>query len=917
MQAVHIPQLKESDDADHVPFRAYFHRHLRGIRITGEPLNSEEFNLLQIYDPGHYHVPLEAVAGMPDEQAANVRHNWRPAYNFDLSMAGELPDLLPVAPSTSHPDLDMVTGLPTTGSIFVATRSTAASTIEIRSFPSSITWRAYLCPDAATRFIPNFSNEELVEHINVDPHWLTWKKISIFQHELAGGAAACVDYLWSHWRSRTLWQLLAKDDAISYSFPFSSVPSDITSPSALRDICETASVDAGARFNSWMIAARPFCQAMGVRHVLLQTDDHTVFVLFNKDQTIVTFSHIEEFDMSNGHTTEDDDPIPHWAADSVSILRFPRTNVADMPPVARIVGRNFLRSPPDFRLKVIGAEIRDEISEAGGDMDEKAIQQEVEQTAGQVAEGAIPAAPQDLPHDPNVPSPPRAGGTGGDGSGKGRAHRLLSLVCCPAADEPGAVLYQTAHLHPNAEASGSRPAFEPTHSSAPSSYPPIMFQTDRTQKTTAATKADILLRRAPTAAFESFYKTRADGHQNRWDDGNAAYLSYDTQPLVHAASHYRDQIMTESICQWAALVPRSGSAPSSLSGWDGGMCGLQSTSGAYAVTANDDDGTSSKSGVYGGFDTDGTGYSGNDGPQRFSDDLIVSPTSAPYSSPLQHFAMCLASPASTMWSKPESYVGLLPGQNPWSMEAEEPMVDIGHPTVMPSFSYFDHEEARPMDGAFAEMVATTSSVVKENVPHAAGVKHKHPVTEGESESDTSPIAPIVAFDLQPRTPDCRPLIPSRFQSYYRNHGLVGRAPSLDTVDVDEEEVQKEERPAKRPRTSDVAPPISGATKAVATPVASTATIAQAPPRAQPSQTYEQLQLDCPTRSNGYHTKTRVTRASPLGSTDVSITRRSSRRNAMPGPTPGGAGSRGSATSTKLARAKAKARGKDGSHPSRY
>ncbi|KAG8868082.1 hypothetical protein FRB97_002717 [Tulasnella sp. 331] len=985
-------------------------------------------------------------------------------------MAGELPDLLPVATPTSHPDLDIVTGLPTSGSIVVATRSTAASTIRNRILPifdhaaRLLTFIKEACavvtgPDTPTRFIPNLSNEEVVQHIHVDPHWPTWKKVSIFRHEQAGGAAACVNYLWSHGRSRTLWQLLAKEDTISGSFLFSYVPSEIMSLGALRHMCEAASVDPDARANSWMIAARPFCQVRGVRHVLLRTDDHAVLALFNKDHTVVTFSHIEELDTRTGPTTEDDAPIPpapnpslftmvaqamvdcresvasevvetvsitpEWTADSLSILRFPRTNVADTPPAAQIVGQNFLRSALDFQLRGIEAEIWDEISEADEDMDgEEAIGQEaeemqIEEAADQVEE-VMPAAPQDCTLEAAELSTMYRSDEKRDlpatlpmvATAPVFLDQTALVAMAPESverlDKPEAMLYQRTHLHPNAGASGSWPAFEPAHPSALPSYPiyDVPGRSDAkdgssnygayhsTPSAYGRTASD----QVPSLpqALETTYGIRADGHQSGWNDGNAAYLSYDTQPLVHAASHHRDQIMAESTYSSAAFAPRSSSTLSSLAGWDGGMGRLQSTSGAYTVTANNEasgttndaqtpivvdvdvssgwHGTSTNRGGYGAFDSYGTGHSANDGLQPFREGLNMSPASAPYSSPLQPLAMGIASHASKMRPDPESYAGLLPGQNMWSMDVEEPMVDMSHPTVMPSFSSFDHEEAQPMDGVFAEMAATTSSVVKENAPHVGGVKRKRAVTEGESESDASPIAPIVAFDLQPRTPGVhrrihsapqilldassvdryRPLIPARSRSYHRNHGPVGRAPSLETVDeVDEtdDEVQEEERPAKRPRTSDVAPPVSGATKAVAAPVTATATatVAQSPRRARPSQTYEQRQLALSHKIAGkrvsvhpaspsidkemkvelvevelgkeligssFGTKARATRASTRSSTDAGVTHRPSRRNAVPSPAPGEAGSSESATSTKVTRAKGKAKGKGGSHPSK-
>lgn len=151
--------------------------------------------------------------------------------------------------------------------------------------------------------------------------------------------------------------------------------------------------------------ARPFCQASGVRHVLLQTDHHAVLVLFNKDHTAVTFSHIEDLDLREEPLASIDALAPltpnpslftmvaqtmvdcresaasgvvettsftsPGASDSVSLLRFPFNNFADTPSTDSIVEPSFLRLALNFELEVkeIEAELQVEASVGDNEID--------------------------------------------------------------------------------------------------------------------------------------------------------------------------------------------------------------------------------------------------------------------------------------------------------------------------------------------------------------------------------------------------------------------------------------------------------------------------------------------------------------------------------------------------------------------
>lgn len=140
-----------------------------------------------------------------------------------------------------------------------------------------------------------------------------------------------------------------------------------------------------------------------------------------------------------------------------------------------------------------------------------------------------------------------------------------------------------------------------------------------------------------------------------------------------------------------------------------------------------------------------------------------------------------------------------------------------------------------------------------------GVKRKRAVME--EDTPESPARPLTLFNFQPRTPGARsrtqsaphlvaarserrPASHVRSYSFHRGHGLRVKALALSTADEDDEDddhAQEEERPAKKPRISDVEPtPIPASRPATPEPVPAAVS---RPSRVRPSRTYEERQLE--------------------------------------------------------------------------
>ncbi|KAG8873116.1 hypothetical protein FRB97_007005 [Tulasnella sp. 331] len=443
-----MPQFTVSDTSDHVGFERYFRRGLRGIRtISNETFDAKSVQLLAVYNPGHYLVPLEAVVTMPEEQVMNVLDNWRPANNFNLSMAGAF-ELLPVATSTSHPDLNIATGLPKTGAIIALNKTTIPSVIENRVLPvldhaaRLLTFTKDACAvgtddQGTTTLIPNLSDDQVVNYTRIDSRWPEWRRVALFHNENPNDLTVSASFLWSSSRDRgesaqTIWQLLSGNDTISGSFLFSYMSSEVMSFDMLKEMCMPITLIPGAHLNFWLVAVRPFCQAAGVRHVLLQTDDHAVLVLFNKDHTVATFSHIEPLDLNEAPLASIDvltPPTPSpslftmvaqamvdcresvvsgeiaatsttfpWSAGSVSILRFPLRNLTATLPAAPIAETNLLRFALTCELRKSDIEFKEEIFDASGEVDEAGEDEEMPLAEGgaQTADEPVLAASPDL-----------------------------------------------------------------------------------------------------------------------------------------------------------------------------------------------------------------------------------------------------------------------------------------------------------------------------------------------------------------------------------------------------------------------------------------------------------------------------------------------------------------------------------------
>ncbi|KAG8870469.1 hypothetical protein FRB97_009729, partial [Tulasnella sp. 331] len=336
-------------------------------------------------------------------------------------MAGTF-ELLPVATSTSHPDLNIATGLPKTGAITALNKTTIPSVIENRVFPVL---------DHAARLLTFMKDAYAAQTIKARP---PSSPTSLMTRSRTTPGSTLVGRNGGEWRSfitktpailrsaqascgRALGieaRLSSGNDAISGSFLFSYMSSEVMSFDILKEMC------------------MPTTLATRVRHVLLQTDDHVVLVLFNKDHTIATFSHIEALDLNQAPIASIDvlaPPPPSpcrftmvaqamvdcrdsvasgevattsttfpGSAGSVSMLRFPLRNLTATLPTVPIAETNLLGFALTCELRKGGIESKEEIFDAGGEVDAAGENEEkyLAEVGVQVVDEPVLAAAPDL-----------------------------------------------------------------------------------------------------------------------------------------------------------------------------------------------------------------------------------------------------------------------------------------------------------------------------------------------------------------------------------------------------------------------------------------------------------------------------------------------------------------------------------------
>ncbi|KAG8874465.1 hypothetical protein FRB98_008401, partial [Tulasnella sp. 332] len=331
-------------------------------------------------------------------------------------MAGTF-ELLPVATSTSHPDLNIATGLPKTGAITALNKTTIPSVIENRVFPVL---------DHAARLLTFMKDAYAAQTIKARP---PSSPTSLMTRSRTTPGSTLVGRNGGEDRgesAQTIWQLSSGNDTISGSFLFSYMSSEVMSFDMLKEMCMPTTLIPGSHLNFWLVAATR------VRHVLLQTDDHVVLVLFNKDHTIATFSHIEALDLNQAPIASIDvlaPPPPSpclftmvaqakvdcrdsvasgkvattsttfpGSAGSVSMLRFPLRNLTATLPTVPIAETNLLGFALTCELRKGGIESKEEIFDAGGEVDAAGENEEkyLAEVGVQVVDEPVLAAAPDL-----------------------------------------------------------------------------------------------------------------------------------------------------------------------------------------------------------------------------------------------------------------------------------------------------------------------------------------------------------------------------------------------------------------------------------------------------------------------------------------------------------------------------------------
>ncbi|KAG8889586.1 hypothetical protein FRB98_003648 [Tulasnella sp. 332] len=360
-------------------YGAYTQRRLPGILVENDtPGLVDEEDWKPKLDAGAYTVPIQRIMSIGEEQLQDVHENFKSSAHFNLSLAGYDGGHLPIATSTSFPDVHPRSGHPLVGPL----RAQNSSVIPKQIFGTLLPMLDYNArlfaylkngsvvqhDHAGPHLTPVLALEEVAERIELTCGGREWRKVPVFSGEPTQWMQDTANYLWTNKSigevfSQTRWQAVGRRYTISGSVLFSYVSSSVFPLQVLESMVASDCGDFHA--SRWLHAVQGFCRASGTYHVLLYTNTHTVLATFSDAHTGISFSHIEALDMTKAgdiatpvqttlsilqltiqamvdameYAIEDrlefHEAASNGAEASIQNLNFPRQRIIDAPPAVQ------------------------------------------------------------------------------------------------------------------------------------------------------------------------------------------------------------------------------------------------------------------------------------------------------------------------------------------------------------------------------------------------------------------------------------------------------------------------------------------------------------------------------------------------------------------------------------------------------